>query len=1817
MGKYQRLIIRGFIGLLLLCLPVSAFGADQVTLQLIWKHQFQFAGYYVAKELGFYEDAGLDVTIKEYAFGTDVTAEVVSGKAHFGVGRSSLILERMEGQPVFLLSAIFQHSPFMLLAKDRDDLRAVTDLKNKRIMVTDDVVGMASLTAMLTGNGIRPGDYISQKHTFSVDDLISGKTDAVAAYTSNEPFQMQQRGVDYTIFAPKDHGFDFYSDLLFTSQQLYQDNPQLVERFRQASLRGWAYAFAHIDEAIEIILKDYNTQNRGQDALRFEADTLKMLAYDGAIPLGRINRIRLEQIAQVYRLLGLTIKPLNLDDLFYDSAASVQLDLTPEEKSWLAAHRKIVVGGETDWAPFDFVDEDGKYAGIANDYLKIIGQKLGIEVEMVTGPSWDELLEMLRRKEIDVLPAIYHSAQREAFVHFTTPYLKITEFIFARSDNQTISSFADLKDKTTVVVKGYTIESSLRSNHPDYDLITAPTIQDALKKLIIGDADAFIGDIISTSYNIKEHSLVGIRPIAPITDEGPTVHMAVRKDWPVLRNLIDKTLTTIPDREHDTIKNQWISFAEKKIVQSGPKVALTAKEQKWIKQHPVIRVHNEKDWPPFNYFEFGRPRGLSIDYMDLLAEKLGIEVEYLTGPSWDDFLGLIKRKELDVMLNIVKTEDRQTYLLFTEPYVKNPNVIASLNKSAYGSIEQLFGKTVAFPKGFFYEEVLTKSFPQIKRLPVADTLTSLKAVAFGRADAALGEAAVIRTLISKNMLAGLEISGEVKLGNPDLTNLRLGVRNDWPLLQSALMKAMAEVTPQEMNRIRQQWLMDDKRQIDTKEVSLADAPVTNITIPLTAAEKAWLAEHPKIRFTGDPDWLPQEAFTSEGQYIGIVADILDLLEARLGIQFERVPVKTWNEAVRLAESAGVDVLSETTSSERDTLTFTKPYLVFPVVILAKQGTPSISNPKELKGKRVAVVKDYGYVVPFRRQFPDLDYVVVETVRDGLLRLSAGQVDAFLSAAPTASHLMSELGLTNLKFIGSTELSIDLGLGVRKDIPVLVGILNKALADITEEEKLNIRQKWVPVIETAAPQPDVSVSYRRLLVYGLAVFIILSLLAWILIRSIWRENIAVSFGSPWFRGLVLAGLSAFVLIVAFVGWYLLERNKTEHLLNVDENLRGVISVSQDRLDLWLQERLSFLAHLGRDPKLVAITQRLLQVRPNKRALLASGALREARFFFDYREDIFQNIGFFVINPDHVSIGSMRDANLGTQNLISKQYPELLQQAFQGKVGFVPPMTSDVDLGNSSPIDKALKPTMFFIGPIQNTDGRVLAVMTLRVDPWKDFALALRSFGGSASRQSYAFDRNGILLSPSRFEEQLRRIGLLAKDQGSALNIEIRDPGGNMTEGHQPAIEISQQPLTQMVSEALALRQQMETAGRRQGWSPIASNLEGYRDYRGVPVFGTWLWNADLGLGLAVEVDVDEALSHYYRSRNTIFGILGFTLLLSVGAILFVLIIGERTSRALMRARDNLECKVAERTAELQEKQKQLAEAEERARLLLDSAGEGIFGVDVEGKLAFINPAASRLLGYAPDDLIGEGVHEKIHYAHEDGSDYPKEDCPMYRSYTEGTNHHINDEVLWCKDGTPFPVEYTSMPLHKDGQVVGAVVTFMDITERKQMEAKLAAEQQRLQGILDSSPVSVGISVEGVIQYGNAHMSDFFGIKKGDRPINIYADPQDLEFIVQELERTGTVRNYELKVYNAHGEVCDLLSNYNKIEYKGQSAILAWWTDVTEIKATSEELKSKFDELARFRRMAIGRELKMIELKKEINAFLTEGGFAEKYKIHGKE
>lgn len=136
-----------------------------------------------------------------------------------------------------------------------------------------------------------------------------------------------------------------------------------------------------------------------------------------------------------------------------------------------------------------------------------------------------------------------------------------------------------------------------------------------------------------------------------------------------------------------------------------------------------------------------------------------------------------------------------------------------------------------------------------------------------------------------------------------------------------------------------------------------------------------------------------------------------------------------------------------------------------------------------------------------------------------------------------------------------------------------------------------------------------------------------------------------------------------------------------------------------------------------------------------------------------------------------------------------------------------------------------------------------------------------------------------------------------------------------------------------------------------------------------------------------------------------------------------------------------------------------------QLLLNAAGEGIYGVDAEGCTTFVNPAAERILGWKADELLGNNIHMAIHHSHTDGSDYCVQDCPIFAAFRDGTVRRVDNEVFWCRDGHPVPVEYTSTPIFDQGKRVGAVVIFRDVSERKNAEAKLHSTMEELRQALD--------------------------------------------------------------------------------------------------------------------------------------------------------
>ena len=301
--KKNIAILTLFIALLASSILVQAKtdhnGLTPVSLQLKWSHSFQFAGYYAAKKLGYYENAGLNVDIHEFNFNKKVINQVTSGEADFGIGDATILSEFVNGQPVVALAAIFQENPLVLLSKQSSGITKPTDLIGKTVMFDSEGVGGIAISAMLSQQRLQPNSYNYLQHDYDFYKLINDDVDAFSGYLT-DPLYWSDNVPNLNIINPQDYGVNFYSDILYTSQELFKLQPEIITKFKAASLKGWQYAVTHQDEIIQLIKQDYQS-NRTQQQLLFEAQqTIKLMNYP-IVEIGHMHQQRWEKIANTLK----------------------------------------------------------------------------------------------------------------------------------------------------------------------------------------------------------------------------------------------------------------------------------------------------------------------------------------------------------------------------------------------------------------------------------------------------------------------------------------------------------------------------------------------------------------------------------------------------------------------------------------------------------------------------------------------------------------------------------------------------------------------------------------------------------------------------------------------------------------------------------------------------------------------------------------------------------------------------------------------------------------------------------------------------------------------------------------------------------------------------------------------------------------------------------------------------------------------------------------------------------------------------------------------------------------------------------------------------------------------------------------------------------------------------------------------------------------------------------------------------------------------------------------------------------------------------
>jgi serine phosphatase RsbU (regulator of sigma subunit)/ABC-type amino acid transport substrate-binding protein len=236
------------------------------------------------------------------------------------------------------------------------------------------------------------------------------------------------------------------------------------------------------------------------------------------------------------------------------------VELTPAETQWLdTLPMPIRRGADPAWPPFEFLDRHGIYAGMCQDYTDIIVERLHLQLELVPGLDWNEVLDGIRNKDLDVISCISMTPERETYLAFTKPFITSPQVIFTREDYPYISGLKALEGKPVAAVKGYSITDILARDYPDLKLVIMDNTLQALHAVAVGQADAFVDTLAVGIYYIRKQNLANLKVAAPARVPPLEMRFGFRKDWWPIVPIVEKALDTITPEEHTAIQQHWVN----------------------------------------------------------------------------------------------------------------------------------------------------------------------------------------------------------------------------------------------------------------------------------------------------------------------------------------------------------------------------------------------------------------------------------------------------------------------------------------------------------------------------------------------------------------------------------------------------------------------------------------------------------------------------------------------------------------------------------------------------------------------------------------------------------------------------------------------------------------------------------------------------------------------------------------------------------------------------------------------------------------------------------------------------------------------------------------------------------------------------------------------------------------------------------------------------------------------------------------------------------------------------------------------------------
>ncbi|NQZ10942.1 MAG: transporter substrate-binding domain-containing protein [Algicola sp.] len=726
--------------------------------------------------------------------------------------------------------------------------------------------------------------------------------------------------------------------------------------------------------------------------------------------------------------------------------AALWQSLNAQEKQYLKQHPVIRVQNERDYPPFNY-SINGKESGYSIDLISLIGKNLGIEVKFAQGKRWNEYVQMLKDRQLDVMANMMNTKARQSFANFTAPYAELSFSVVTRTGNShNVRSKETLAKQRIAIVEGYAISHLINKIFVDTEFIVVKNAQMALKALTSNRADVFITNGAVANYYIVKHFIGGLE-LHPVPGElnfiGLPLSFATHKDNPILTDILQKAMNAIPGHELIQLREKWFVSGQPNL----PVVALTPQERDYLSRKGSIRVTSGIEEPPFTFILNGVEQGFTNDLIRYISAMLNIRLDFIYG-DLAQHLQRAKSGEIDLLMDYTNTPERRKIFHFTQPYVEYRNVLAIQKQktNVEMSMEQLSQLTVAVLKDWATTIHLEQHYPNMKLYYANSPLDALMAVSTGKADAHVVSEVLSNYLIQKHLIGNLQNIPLVESNSIMTETLSFAISPKHQPLRNILDKALLAVPEGKLIELRRKWF--GKFGGDT---------ITRVN--LNKSQKQWLLAHRQLKFFVPPIGLPLAQKSSKG-YEGILAEFIQYIEGALSTQWLPQSGTDQQYIPSKPDEADMTIGSIQDPTLLENFNFSQPIIEMPIVIMT--GNPArvyVDDLSELAGIKTGIVNGLGYQDQIQIQHPELQLHRFDSMTSAVLAVNSGDIDILLCPLAHCSYLMNELGANNVRIVGQTPFFDSLGFAVRKDWPQLLDIINATLASISPQRKNSIYKHW--------------------------------------------------------------------------------------------------------------------------------------------------------------------------------------------------------------------------------------------------------------------------------------------------------------------------------------------------------------------------------------------------------------------------------------------------------------------------------------------------------------------------------------------------------------------------------------------------------------------------------------------------------------------------------------------------------------------------------------------------------------------------------------